>query len=71
MRCDKESISGNSDDIKSSLEALNTLWSTLASKMVESNQGDNSEPKTSSKKEKNKKETKDSEIEDADFEVVD
>ena len=67
----KAKDSGNSDDIKSSLEALNTLWSTLASKMVESNQGDNSDPNTSSKKEKNKKDTKDSEIEDADFEVVD
>ena len=67
----KAKDSGNSDDIKSSLEALNTLWSTLASKMVESNQGDNSGPKTASKKEKNKKDTKDDEIEDADFEVVD
>ncbi len=67
----KAKDSGNSSDIKSSLEALNTLWSTLASKMVDSNQGDNSEPKTASNKEKNKKDTKDSEIEDADFEVVD
>ena len=67
----KAKDSGNSDDIKSSLEALNTLWSTLASKMVESNQGGNSGPKTASKKEKNKKDTKDEEIEDADFEVVD
>ena len=67
----KAKDSGNSDDIKSSLEALNTLWSTLASKMVQSNQGDNSEPKTASNKEKNKKDTKDNEIEDADFEVVD
>ena len=51
----KAKDSGNSSDIKSSLEALNTLWSTLASKMVDSNQGDNSEPKTASNKEKNKK----------------
>ena len=35
----KAKDSGNSDDIKSSLEALNTLWSSLASKMVDSNQG--------------------------------
>ena len=34
----KAKDSGNSDDIKSSLEALNTLWSSLASKMVDSNQ---------------------------------
>ena len=67
----KAKDSGNSDDIKSSLEALNTLWSTLASKMVESNQGGNSEPKTATNKDKNKKDNKDSEIEDADFEVVD
>ena len=37
----KAKDSGNSDDIKSSLEALNTLWSSLASKMVDSNQADN------------------------------
>ena len=67
----KAKDSGNSDDIKSSLEALNTLWSTLASKMVDSNQNNNSQSNTASKKEKNKKDTKDSEIEDADFEVVD
>ena len=63
--------SGNSDDVKSSLEALNTLWSSLASKMVDSSQDNNSQSNTSSKKDKNKKESKDSEIEDADFEVVD
>ena len=67
----KAKDSGNSDDIKSSLEALNTLWSSLASKMYDSNQENNNESKTSSKKEKNKKDNKDGEIEDADFEVVD
>ena len=67
----KAKDSGNSDDIKSSLEALNTLWSSLASKMVDSNQNNNSQSNTAPKKEKNKKDTKDSEIEDADFEVVD
>ena len=67
----KAKDSGNSDDIKSSLEALNTLWSSLASKMVDSNQDGNSQSNTASKKDKNKKESKDSEIEDADFEVVD
>jgi len=67
----KAKDSGNSDDIKSSLEALNTLWSSLASKMYDSNQAKNNESKTSSKKEKNKKDNKDGEIEDADFEVVD
>ena len=67
----KAKDSGNSDDIKSSLEALNTLWSSLASKMADNNQDNNSQPNTAPKKSKNKKETKDSEIEDADFEVVD
>ena len=67
----KAKDSGNSDDIKSSLEALNTLWSSLASKMVDSNQDNKSQPNTASKKDKSKKESKDSEIEDADFEVVD
>ena len=67
----KAKDSGNADDIKSSLEALNTLWSSLASKMVDSNQNNNSQSNTAPKKEKNKKDTKDSEIEDADFEVVD
>ena len=67
----KAKESGNSDDIKSSLEALNTLWSSLASKMVDSDQDNNSQSNTASKKDKNKKESKDSEIEDADFEVVD
>ena len=67
----KAKDSGNFDDIKSSLEALNTLWSSLASKMVDSNQNNNSQSNTATKTEKNKKDTKDSEIEDADFEVVD
>ena len=62
---------GNSDDIKSSLEALNTLWSSLASKMVDNNQGNNGDPKTPPTNKKNKKNNKDNEIEDADFEVVD
>ena len=67
----KAKESGNSDDIKSSLEALNTLWSSLASKMVDGNQNNSSQSNTAPKKENNKKDTKDSEIEDADFEVVD
>ena len=67
----KAKESGNSDDIKSSLEALNTFWSSLASKMVDNNQDNNSQSNTAPKKGKNKKESKDSEIEDADFEVVD
>ena len=65
---------GNKEDIKSSLDALNTTWSTLASKMYEAG---NNKKDTSSQSEhdvkdkKDKKDKKESEIEDADFEVVD
>ena len=51
----KAKDSGNSDDIKSSLEALNTLWSSLASKMVDSNQNNNNQSKTASKKREKQK----------------
>ena len=66
----KAKESGNSGDIKSSLESLNTLWSSLASKMYTNNKN-NEEPKASTKEDKNKQKKKDGEIEDADFEVVD
>ena len=67
----KAKESGNANDIKSSLDALNTTWSTYASKMYSGSQ-DNNEPQDSSPKdEKDKKNKKDGEIEDADFEVVD
>ena len=66
----KAKDNGNPEDIKSSLESLNTLWSSLASKMYSNNTADN-EPKASSKKDTNKQKNKDEEIEDADFEVVD
>ena len=62
---------GNKEDIKTSLDALNTTWSTLASKMYEAG---NNKKDTSSQSEhdvKDKKDKKESEIEDADFEVVD
>ena len=51
----KAKDSGNSDDIKSSLEALNTLWSSLASKMVDSNQNNNRTKYCSKKREKQKR----------------
>ena len=66
----KAKETGNSEDIKSSLESLNTLWSSLASKMYANNKG-NEEPKTSTKENKNNQKKNDGEIEDADFEVVD
>ena len=66
----KAKETGNSEDIKSSLESLNTLWSSLASKMYANNKS-NEEPKASTKENKNNQKKNDGEIEDADFEVVD
>ncbi len=66
----KAKETGNSEDIKSSLESLNTLWSSLASKMYANNKS-NEESKTSTKENKNNHKKNDGEIEDADFEVVD
>jgi molecular chaperone DnaK len=65
----------NVEDLKSSLEELNTAWNSVASKMYEAAKDEGSEQETSKSKE-NKKKTKskkkdDAEIEDADFEVVD
>ena len=67
----KAKDSGNPDDIKSSLDALNSLWSSLASKMHNNTQANNNESTAASDKKKSKKDKKDGEIEDADFEVVD
>jgi len=70
----KAKDSGNVEDIKSTMDALNTAWSGLASKMHDSsNQGANpSASDTSSDEESpNKEKKKEGEIEDADFEVVD
>ena len=66
----KAKETGNADDIKSSLESLNTLWSSLASKMYTDNKN-NEEPKASTKENKSNQKKNDGEIEDADFEVVD
>jgi len=66
----KAKETGNIDDIRSSLESLNTLWSSLASKMYTNNTS-NEEPKASTKEDKDKQKKNDGEIEDADFEVVD
>ena len=40
----KAKETGNSEDLKSSIESLNTLWSSLASKMYNNNKS-NEEPK--------------------------
>ncbi len=66
----KAKETGNSEDIRSSLESLNTFWSSVASKMY-TNNATNEEPKESTKEDKNKQKKNDGEIEDADFEVVD
>ena len=66
----KAKDTGNPEDIKSSLESLNALWSSLASKMY-TNNNSNEETKSSNKEDKNKQKKNDGEIEDADFEVVD
>jgi molecular chaperone DnaK len=62
----------NTDDIKSAMEELNTVWSGLASKMYDTaktEEAPKAEPSDSKKSGKSKK--GDDEIEDADFEVVD
>ena len=66
----KAKDTGNIDDIKSSLDALNSIWSKYASKMYSGEQEPNNEPKKPPKDEKGKKDKKNDEIEDADFEVV-
>ena len=67
----KAKESGNLDDIKSTMTELNTLWSTLASKMTEPSDstGETSNPSSPPNPPKNSKGKKD-EVEDADFEVV-
>jgi len=62
------------EDLKSSLEELNSAWSLIASKMYDSAKEDSSEqdPNGGDSNKKGKKKKKDDdEIEDADFEVVD
>ncbi len=62
----------NLEDIRSSMDKLNSSWNTIASKMYDASKAENtaqSESTTSGKKSSKKK--NDDEIEDADFEVVD
>ena len=67
----KAKDSGDSELIKSSMDSLNTVWSSLASKMYEAGEQD-SNPSSSNDKDSSKKSSKkEGEIEDADFEVVD
>ena len=71
----KAKDSGNVDDTKLAMEALNTEWSQVASKMYSSSQNGTDVPPADTKENKTKKSKSkkgdDEEIEDADFEVVD
>ena len=68
----KAKDSGDLELIKSSMESLNTVWSSLAQKMYEPGE-QNPNPGPSDNKDTSKKSRKkeEGEIEDADFEVVD
>ena len=65
----KSKETGNTSDMKKSLEELNSAWSQVAGKMYDGASQSTQEKKDTSPKEKKGK-NKD-EIEDADFEVVD
>tara|TARA_B100001113_G_C21115662_1_gene625222 strand:+ start:450 stop:2354 length:1905 start_codon:yes stop_codon:yes gene_type:complete len=68
----KSKESGNLEDIKNSIEGLNSTWSAMAAKMHEStNQQPGSDSNKKTTKETPKGNNKETEIEDADFEVVD
>jgi molecular chaperone DnaK len=71
----KTSKDGSSaDDLKAAIDALNTAWNDVASKMYESakEETQTEEPEQGEKGKKSKSKKKDdAEIEDADFEVVD
>jgi molecular chaperone DnaK len=71
----KTSKDGSSaDDLKAAIDALNTAWNDVASKMYESAKEETKteEPEQGEKGKKSKSKKKDdAEIEDADFEVVD
>ena len=62
---------GNTEDIKSSMEDLNALWSTVASKMYDTAKQEDGAPNADPAGGPEGKKKKEGEIEDADFEVVD
>ena len=67
----KAKDSGNIDDIKSSMDALNASWSAVASKMYDASKQEEGIPNTESTPNSDEQKKKEGEIEDADFEVVD
>ena len=66
----KAKDSGNIDEIKSSMDALNASWSAIASKMYDASKQEEGVPNTESTPNSNEQKKKEDEIEDADFEVV-
>ena len=67
----KAKESGNVEDIKSSMDALNASWSAVASKLYDSTKQEPNASEQQTNQDAEKKEKKEGEIEDADFEVVD
>ena len=67
----KAKESGNIEDIRSSMDALNASWSAVASKLYDSTKQEPNASEQQTNQDAEKKEKKEGEIEDADFEVVD
>ena len=67
----KAKESGNIEDIRSSMDALNASWSAVASKLYDSTKQEPNASEQQANQDVEKKEKKEGEIEDADFEVVD
>jgi len=67
----KAKESGNIEDIRSSMDALNASWSAVASKLYDSTKQEPNASEQQTNQGAEKKEKKEGEIEDADFEVVD
>ena len=67
----KAKESGNIDNIRSSMDALNASWSAVASKLYDPAKQESNTSEEQTDQDPSKKEKKEGEIEDADFEVVD
>ncbi len=67
----KAKESGNIEDIRFSMDALNASWSAVASKLYDSTKQEPNASEQQTNQDAEKKEKKEGEIEDADFEVVD
>ena len=67
----KAKESGNIDNIRSSMDALNASWSAVASKLYDPAKQESNTSEEQTDQDPSKKDKKEGEIEDADFEVVD